>query len=317
MWHYTCSVFRFNNLERLKTISVPVKAGEDGYLGRECPVKECLGYFKITPGTGVKGPAPCHCPYCGHSGEQNTFWTQEQIEYAKSVAFRQISDAIYDDLKTLEFDGPRGGLITLSLKVNRSSSHPIRYYREKQLETEVVCDSCTLRYAIYGVFGWCPDCGAHNSVQILAKNLELAGKELALAESVDRELADHLVGDALENVVSAFDGFGREVCATKATDVPFQNLAGARAKVQAAFGFDFADGVPADDWTTVCRVFQKRHLLAHKMGVVDDEYIRKSGDAQAVVGRKVVVNRDEISATIRIIEMLGKRLFDGVLSPKP
>jgi len=64
----------------------------------------------------------------------------------------------------------------------------------------VVCDNCPLRYAIYGVFGWCPACDAHNSLQILLKNLELAGKELALAETVDNELADHLIGDALENL---------------------------------------------------------------------------------------------------------------------
>ena len=47
----------------------------------------------------------------------------------------------------------------------------------------------------------------HNSLQILRKNLELDDKELALAETVDNELADHLVGDALKNLVSAFEGF--------------------------------------------------------------------------------------------------------------
>jgi len=65
---------------------------------------------------------------------------------------------------------------------------------------------------MYGVLGWCPDCGAHNSLQILSKNLELSRKELSLAETLDTEMAEHLVGDALENVVSAFDGFGRELC---------------------------------------------------------------------------------------------------------
>ena len=97
------------------------------------------------------------------------------------------------DLKSLEFEhkpsGPFG--IGISLKLEPSAPHPIRYYREKKLETEVICDACTLRYAIYGVFGWCPDCGVHNSLQILIKNLELANKELALAEAVDKELADH------------------------------------------------------------------------------------------------------------------------------
>ena len=32
----------------------------------------------------------------------------------------------------------------------RASS--IHHYREKELETEVVCERCSLRYAIYGVF---------------------------------------------------------------------------------------------------------------------------------------------------------------------
>ena len=32
---------------------------------------------------------------------------------------------------------------------------PIRYYHEEQLETEVVCEQCALRYMIYGVFGYC------------------------------------------------------------------------------------------------------------------------------------------------------------------
>lgn len=199
-------------------MSVPIRSDKDGYLGRECPIKECLGYFKITPGTGIKGPAPCHCPYCGYSGASNEFFTREQIEYARSVAVRKLLDVVQKDLKSLEFEHKPQGMfgIGISLKVKGSPPRPIHYYREKQLETEVICDSCTLKYAIYGVFGWCPDCGVHNSLQILTKNLELAKKELKLAESADADLGNHLVGDALENVVSAFDGFGREVCSQKA-----------------------------------------------------------------------------------------------------
>lgn len=313
---------RFNtrNLDRLgKQVSVPIKTDDNGYLGRECPVKECLGYFKITPGTGIQGPAPCHCPYCGHSGDQNTFWTQEQLEYARSVVIRKVTDAIHEDLKSLEFEhrpiGPFG--LGISLKVQAGRPHPIKYYREKQLETEVVCDNCTLRYAIYGVFGWCPDCGIHNSFQILMKNLEFSKKELALAESAEKDFADHLIGDALENVVSAFDGFGREVCAQKGLDIHFQNLDGARRRVQGAFAVDFADVLTPHDWDKACQLFQKRHLLAHKMGVIDEDYVKRSHDSQAVLGRKITVSRDEVTATIGLIEVLGKRLFDGVLRRAP
>jgi hypothetical protein len=306
-----------SNLERLgNQFTISIDQDEDGYVGRECPIDSCLGYFKVTPGTGVKGPAPCHCPYCGHSGDNDTFFTQEQIEYAKSIVLRQVTEAVFKDLKALEFDhkpsGPFG--IGLSMKVQRSGPPPIRDYRERELETEVVCDYCTLRYAIYGVFGWCPDCGAHNSLQILTKNLELARKELALAHSADSELAAHLIGDALENAVSVFDGFGREICLQKASDIRFQNISAARRKVQEIFGFDFADGLSADEWKAACRLFQKRHVLAHKMGVVDEEYLRKANDPKAVLGRKVRLSHDEVAAAIGIVERLGERLFRGTLS---
>lgn len=163
-----------NNLQNLgNKISIRIEPDEDGYVGRECPVEECLGYFKITPGTGVKGPSPFHCPYCGHAGEMKTFTTPDQIEYVRSVGIRQVLDAVHRDLKALEFDhkpsGPFG--IGISMKVKEAAPRPIRYYREKQLETEVVCHNCTLKYAIYGVFGWCPDCGTHNSLQILTKKI--------------------------------------------------------------------------------------------------------------------------------------------------
>jgi hypothetical protein len=311
--------FGTSNLDGLGSqFSIPIVADEEGYLGRECAVQDCLGYFKITPGTGVKGPAPCYCPYCGHKGESNTFFTQEQLEYAKSVVLRKVTDALHQDLKSLEFEHKTQGFlgIGISLKV-KSTPLPIRYYREKKLETAVVCDGCTLRYAIYGVFGWCPDCGAHNSLQILLKNLELARKELTLATTAETDLANHLVGDALENAVSAFDGFGRAICARKSADIRFQSIPAARRKVHDTFGFDFADGLRPDEWECACRVFQKRHLLAHKMGVIDEEYLQKANDTGAVLGRKVRLTEAEVESAISIVETMGRRLFAGLLSATP
>ena len=83
---------------------------ENGYLGRQCPRAECLGYFKVTPGTGIFGDPHCYCPYCGHKAEQDQFFTDEQIEYAKSVVINRVTSALLKDLKALEFDHkPRGG----------------------------------------------------------------------------------------------------------------------------------------------------------------------------------------------------------------
>ena len=92
-------------------ISIPISADENAFTGRECPQLDCEGYFKIEFGTGLKGEGlPCHCPYCGHTAGHDHFWTKEQIEYAKSVAMRKITDALQKDLKTLEFDHKLKGI---------------------------------------------------------------------------------------------------------------------------------------------------------------------------------------------------------------
>lgn len=307
--------FEARNVRALgNQIAVTMDRDEEGYLGRECPVESCEGYFKITPGTGLTEPGPCHCPYCGHTGDHNTFWTQDQIDYALSVVRRKVVEAVRKDLKSLEFDhkpkGPFG--IGISLKLQSGSLQPIHYYREKELETHVICDKCTLRYAIYGVFGWCPDCGVHNSSQILLKNLELAEKEIALAETTDKDLANHLIGDALENAVSAFDGFGRAISGEKDREIRFQNLSGARRNIQDVFGFDFADVLTESEWGFISRMFQKRHLISHKMGVIDQDYVAKADDAAAVVGRKVQVDAGEVRDAIAIVKRLGSRLYAGI-----
>lgn len=310
---------------RSSSITVPILPDTDGFLGRECPVPECQQYFKVTPGTGPQDIASCYCPYCGHRGEHNTFFTKEQVEYAQSVAFNRISGAFLQDLKRLETrPRRRRSLIDISFKV---SGHPasIRHYSEQDLETTVDCDRCTLRYAVYGVFAFCPDCGTHNSLLILGKNLELADKLLALVVTAPTELVEHLINDALENQVAAFDGFGREACrvyAAKAVDpskverISFQNLPKARQRVISLFQVDLTAAVSSAEWEAVCRSFQKRHLLAHSMGVVDAAYLEATSDPTAIIGRKIKVEQGEVEALGRTLRTLGIHLVD-TLGAKP
>lgn len=310
-----------------RQFSIPLPTDEEGYLGRECPNEDCKGYFKIVPGTGLEGVTACHCPYCGHTANQRDFATPDQVEYAKSVVIQKITDAMVKDLKSLGFDiKPRGGFgIGVSIKVKPGRPHPIHRYREKVLETHIECSSCTLRYAVFGVFAFCPDCRQHNSLQILGKNLEVVVKMLDMASSADTELGDRLVENALEDCVSAFDGFAREICRVNAQSssdpnqalrVSFQNLARARQKVSTLFKLDLAAGLTDHEWKTATRAFQKRHLLAHKMGVVDKEYVRKAGDADAVVGRKIKIDASEVRQLVQIVSKLAEHFVNGLKRPE-
>lgn len=309
---------------RACNISIAIPVDENGFTGRECPRPDCEGYFKIQLGTGLEGEGlPCHCPYCGHTAGHDHFWTKKQIEYAKSVAIRKITDALHKDLKKLEFDHkPKGAFgIGISMKVTPGRPTPIHYYREKQLETELVCVNCTLRYSVYGVFAFCPDCGQHNSLQILDKNIEVVGKMLDLAAAADKELAETLVENALEDCVSAFDGFARALCnvhanraqnAAKIEKMSFQNLEGARSNLLDAFGIDLSAAVEPDEWRKAGIGFQKRHLVAHKMSVVDRGYITKTGDTLAIVGRKIDIEAAEVSELAKTISKIARRLSNDL-----
>ena len=301
-------------------IAVRILPDEDRYTGRECPNPDCKSYFKVVSGTGLQGEdLPCHCPYCGHTAKHDEFWTEDQIEYGKSVAIRKFTDAFRKDLKAFEFNQrPRGPFgIGISMKFKPGRSTPIHHYREKKLQTDLVCANCTLRYSVYGVCAYCPDCGEHNSLQIFKSNMEIVRKVLNLAKDTERDLSASLIESALEDCVSAFDGFGRELCRVyaphalipgKVGGIRFQNLDYAREKVQVAFGIDITESWRAEI-EGVGRLFQKRHLIAHKLGVVDQEYVNRTGDHSVPVRHKIVVGAYEVEQLTDILKLAAESIY--------
>ena len=309
------------HLRRLgNRIPIPIKPDGHGFTGRECPQSDCEGYFKIEFGTGLKGEdLPCYCPYCGHTAQHDHFWTKEQIEFARSLVMRKVTDAIRRDLKEMEFtsktEGPWG--FEFSLRFKPGSPVPIHHYREEELETEVICGNCTLRYSVYGVFAFCPDCGRHNSLQIFEKSTEVVAKMVKMAEGKGEEVSRALIENALEDCVSVFDGFGRELCrvhARNATNrtiverIRFQDLKGARRSLRRATGIDLSSQVTADEWQSLVRAFQKRHLIAHRMGVVDEDYVTKAADKEAIVGRRIRVSPEEVRNLLQLVGKVARGL---------
>jgi len=299
-------------------LTVTIPTDERGYMGRECPV--CELYFKVMLGTGIAGPAPCFCAYCGHESQPDQFLTKDQVEFVKAAAFRYAHNEIFKMLKRHE--GPIGrqdGFIKMSLKVEPGAPPPVFRYRERDLESELTCSNCTLQYTIYGVFAYCPDCGQHNSEQILNKNLDTVEKMLTIADEQEADLKQQIIEDALENSVSAFDGFGREYLRVRrmksgVTDDPysFQNIVKARERLLTEYNLDFGADLAAEEWSAVVRSFHKRHLLAHSVGIVDQAYLRATKDSAAVEGRKIRIERTEVSTLIAALRKIARRMAGQV-----
>ena len=140
---------------------------------------------------------------------------------------------------------------------------------------------------------------------------------MRLAGQAESEVVEHVTQDALENAVSAFDAFGREVSRVaaprstdlrKAASISFQNINGARNNIQQLFNIDIAAPLTADEWKQVVKAFQKRHLIAHKMGIVDDGYLEATGDTSAVMGRKIKIDNSEAQELNRFLMLVGEHL---------
>jgi hypothetical protein len=134
-------------------------------------------------------------------------------------------------------------------------------------------------------------------------------------ESLDNELAAYLIGDALKTLCQHSTVLVGRPVRRGGSDIKFQDLVAARRRVQDALALYFSDVLGPHQWDRVCRVFQKRHLLAHKMGWWMATTSKKANDPDAILGRKVNVSRDEVTASISLVEAIGKRLFDGTFGP--
>jgi hypothetical protein len=235
---------------------------------------------------------------------------------------REVQKALGADLrewgKSLE-RSTRGGFLQIKTEY-KSTPMPIRYYEEKELETTITCEQCGLVYSVFGKFAYCPDCGIDNTIQILSKNLELVNKLLDKAkEEENPEFQEFLVHNALEDIVSSFDSFGRNSIGlfTKNTEksnlsISFQNIRKAHERILKEFGFDFSHGLASEDWERVVENFQKRHLISHNDGIVDEPYIQITNDQEAVQGRKIRIASEDVEDMLGAIEIIAQALQKGL-----
>ncbi|MBS1542091.1 MAG: hypothetical protein JST14_00525, partial [Bacteroidetes bacterium] len=277
-------------------VSVKIPLDDDGMMGREC--LECKKYFKLKPGTGLPTDH-CHCPYCDYEGKSNTFWTPNQLEYAKSVGLNQVFrshikpslDRLTDSFKELERSS-RYSLIKFTVK---SSGHdnlfPIKYYREEELETKLECDSCGLVFSIYGVFARCPDCNELNAFLIFDKSIEVTEKqfEIFTKPEIPPELRTQSLSSILSYCVSAFDGLGKELRKRRPTLYPdkpknlFQNLYALNEHLNNLISDKHSN------YPQLLKMFQVRHLYEHNMGVVDEDFIKRLPQYSSTLGRKFML----------------------------
>lgn len=308
-----------------KRIKIRMPTDRNGLVGRECPA--CKRYFKLRFGTGLP-TSVCHCPYCEHEGEVASFMTADQEKYVRSMALREVQKqvvepAMRDFQRSIQGLGHSSAKGVLQIKISshyRPTHIPVRYYREKRLETDVTCDHCGLQFAIYGVFGNCPDCCKLNASVVLDKSVEVAHKLTALAAADgDAQIREAMLKQALSDGVSAFDAVGKALRARYPERLPrqpknlFQNLDALSNALASITGVSLPDLIP-DDYPTLYRLFQIRHIYQHNMGVVDEDCVRRLPDLAGMKDRKYPLHSSEIHTFLDSLQRAGNRIVDEIVA---
>jgi hypothetical protein len=183
------------------------------------------------------------------------------------------------------------------------------------------CEVCSCRYASLGAAFFCPACG-HNSARTtftgalatVRASMDLADRLPTLMDDGDTaaDVARHLAEDGLVRLWSSFQRFAEASYAASPASAraparrnAFQNLDECNRALERRHRQDYSDFLDQPENADLIRLVQARHVLAHRDGLVDAEYVARSGDARYQVGQGLVVKAAEVCRLAALVQKLA------------
>lgn len=332
----------FDELQRLAqkldgmkvSVSPSCPPDEEGYLDRECPAPDCLFLFKVfaEDWRNIVRDEEVFCPFCGHSDDAKKWFTTEQVANMKRQALAHVKgmlgEAMHRDAEAFNRKQPSSGFITMSMKVShRPQEIVLPVSATDPMRLKITCETCGCRYAVIGSAFFCPSCGRNAADHVFRQSLGTIKATLDVLPTIRANLPDSdtaentartLIEVGLQNAVMAFQRYA-EAMFSKQPNPPkvrrnvFQNLADGSAVWRQAFGKDYSAYLQAAELATLGRYFQQRHLLAHREGLVDADYVQKSGDNSYRAGQRIVIREDAVRECVDLVQ----KLCEGMASDAP
>jgi len=282
--------------------TVPAILGSDsmGYWGHQCP--QCNGYFRNRNHAAVY---PQTCPYCGLRTEASHFLTP-----AQRMFLAHLAATLETELEAPDENGTERQVeIDMATLVKQSAKEPKPsfYYASQTQQTRYSCEHCGEFNDIRGLYGYCAACGWRNNVQMLAGRLS----EIRAEVNSERIRPEAAVGQS----VSTFDAACRDFANQMTRRIPmkptrqkelsrlvFHDTESETFKRMKQY-FDLAPlkGIQEKDVKFIRMMMERRHVYEHNSGVIDQRYIERSGDADAIEGNLLREGRDNVHRLIGLL----------------
>lgn len=312
-------------------IPITLLSDEKGYMDRECPNENCLYTFKVNMEDWKNkfSDEEVHCPMCGHIDTSDKWWTQEQLNAARDIAADYAMSLVHRELDKTFSKLARQTRNNKHFRIEYKPGRRISFVnspigQREEWETDITCDKCGTRYSVIGSAYFCPCCGYNSAVDVFEESLDSIEKMVAslpklkdvFIDAYGRDKGETMYRAMLENtpaqVVSAFQKFAECIFKAKSTTPvrvnDFQIVEKGSNLFVAAVGKGYDEWLTQDELDRMNLFFQRRHILEHNGGIVDDKYLQKSNDTSYVEGQRISVRIEDTLELIGIIRKLANGL---------
>ncbi|HET9916586.1 MAG TPA: hypothetical protein VFQ89_05715, partial [Candidatus Binatia bacterium] len=285
-----------------------------------------MSHMPGTPGT--------ICPYSGTLDEDDAFTHPDDVAAAQEVVAHAAAADVAEAFHGMFADLGRKFAGNKFVKIKpgpQPHPKPRPRFARRDLLRELVCDECGRDYGVFAISLFCPDCGAPNIHLHFAREAMLVREQVEMAGKLGAEqgeLAYRLLGNAHEDVLTAFEATLKTVylykLTTRPADAPevkpvgnaFQNIERGRKRF-AEFGFDPFGSLSVDALAVLTLNIQKRHVIGHNLGIADAMFTEHAADARLgetvpLVGEDILQFADICKMTVDHIDAW---LASGALPP--
>jgi hypothetical protein len=210
--------------------------------------------------------------------------------------------------------------IAAELPQNRPSWTP----KEEQQQFHFLCESCKTSCDILGEYASCPACGYRNSLVVFKRHWEELDIEFcqADAEIQDRHEREKAWKSLLPPFVSTFEAMAGDVRAQllklpmtvkrrkEVENLNFQRIIEAEERLRSWFAIEIFDGLKQDDGQFLNREFNRRHLLIHTAGRVDEDCIKRTNDESVRLNQTIRIRSNEIARLSQLLRQCANNFFD-------
>lgn len=312
------------------SLSVSIESDEKGYIDKQCPSKDCEFLFKVNceDWSNIFKDQAVWCPLCRYEAPADQWFTVNQVKHihdeALTIVQAKIHNAMLSDAQRFNSSQTRNKFVSMSFQIKggKRRTHAIPASAAEEMRLEIECEECNTRFAVVGSAFFCPACG-YNSVirtyndslrKIRIKKDSIPVVKSALTEAVGKDEAEVTCRSLLETCISdgvvAFQKYceGLYSYYGKPPFNAFQRLEQGSELWKASIQKGYDSWLEAVELRELNILFQKRHILSHNEGIVDEKYISKSGDLTYKEGQRIVVSNKDIDIMLNCLEKLGKGL---------